>query len=1333
MDQSQKKSGIFGLSGLLRNSIGLGQWATSPTKAESSPRKTEAVEPTPIPRITYNGASVESPVKRASESQLAARKIINRPQGPSSKLAQNLDATDFTKLSPSTSKSQSFSGMATSTPRRMPGDNPNKASSFSSSTASYTPLNNPRTTNFTGAATTPRNLFRSSAALYQKPGLPTFSPRVRANTATQSFPPNTPGRTSRGSTADANGRGLSQTMSTELFQMRIPSPPRHLTGEALAKEMPENHNKAGSIYADEFLAHYCPPDFDEQQRRQFFCILDLRRLKYAADEVFTKRDWKINILNFAKEYEKSRSLIMLRYGLYEFKTVRASETVKKEWKQKHGIVDSEDEATPASSQKTVGGGSKRKAEEELTPADTTLTASSTNLMNKRSRAEATPVPATKTKRKADLMDEPDENQPAKLPKSAAPTPQKTPSATKSMFESIANNTQSSTTPKSSSLFSSTTGSKLSNGTQSRSIFESASKAPATTVNPFGHLSDTSKGSGNDDADAESGDETSSEVGEEIESDAQGARQSKEPSLAASVGVSTPQFGLFGTTEKTNGGSSASSDAGSTASRSIFDRITRGSDGQPVRQLSAQPETKASLFSTSFDKDRPASPAIAPAPAKEQAPIPTNNTWSTSTPIKFSSTGATGSSLTGFPAPAAIGFGAAKKTEAPAATPAETPKAAETEPKKAEAAAAPSQEPPKAPAASSALNFLPPTTDASKPVTFSMFTSTSGSSTTAAPTTGTPLFASSVFGQPKKTEEAKDVAKDAAKDGAKDSTTAAPAAFSSLFAAKPAASTPAPAADAPKPSVFQSSTLFGKQEQTETPKASQPAASSLFGKPTTSESQTPAAPASSLFASTAAKPTTNNLFGGSTFGASSTPAPKRAAEGDEPAAKKPAFGSSDTKPGASLFGFGSSTPAGEAAKPAASTSASFTFGSTSTPTSSTTQETKPLFGSSSASQETKPLFGSTPAQADATKSTNIFGSSATTSTPASTAPIFSFGSAQLPATTSQPATTPAVAPAAAPLFGGAGSSFTFSAAGSDASKINNPFSFGGSTSAPSSFNFGSGGTNESGSQSTSTPFAFGNSNATPAPTISFGGASGNSTPAATTGSMFSFGGVSSSQPNGTSMFSQNPLPATSIFGSTLAPGGGNSTGTNSPFTFGGASSLATTPATGTPEPGAGPEEGQKTEADGEEAPQEQISLTEGGPGEEDEVVVHEVRAKAVKLVVGGDSDDDSKSEKEKDKKGGKNPWKVQGVGPLRILKHKTTGAVRMLLRAEPRGHIALNKAVLPQFNYKVEPSGGKYVKLTTATDDGKGLETWMLQVKTAKLAEELAEALEANKKANSKTE
>ena len=126
-------------------------------------------------------------------------------------------------------------------------------------------------------------------------------------------------------------------------------------------------------------------------------------------------------------------------------------------------------------------------------------------------------------------------------------------------------------------------------------------------------------------------------------------------------------------------------------------------------------------------------------------------------------------------------------------------------------------------------------------------------------------------------------------------------------------------------------------------------------------------------------------------------------------------------------------------------------------------------------------------------------------------------------------------------------------------------------------------------------------------------------------------------------------------------------------------------------------------------------------------MHEVRAKALKFVPDKPGSD---SESQDAKKDNKSPWKTQGVGPLRLLKHKTTGAVRMLLRAEPRGHVALNRAVLPNFEYKVE-KGGKYVKVMTGNDAGNGLETWMLQVKTNDAAKALAEALETNKDAGKK--
>jgi nucleoporin NUP2 len=121
-------------------------------------------------------------------------------------------------------------------------------------------------------------------------------------------------------------------------------------------------------------------------------------------------------------------------------------------------------------------------------------------------------------------------------------------------------------------------------------------------------------------------------------------------------------------------------------------------------------------------------------------------------------------------------------------------------------------------------------------------------------------------------------------------------------------------------------------------------------------------------------------------------------------------------------------------------------------------------------------------------------------------------------------------------------------------------------------------------------------------------------------------------------------------------------------------------------------------------------------------LHEVRAKALRFVAPG------KSEGDDDKPKSKSPWKTEGLGQLRLLKNKETNALRLLLRAEPRGNVAMNRMVLPDLEYKAEK---KYLKVTTSNDKGDGLETWMIQVKTEDLSKALAKALEENKGANKK--
>ncbi|TQS35473.1 hypothetical protein Golomagni_04106 [Golovinomyces magnicellulatus] len=125
--------------------------------------------------------------------------------------------------------------------------------------------------------------------------------------------------------------------------------------------------------------------------------------------------------------------------------------------------------------------------------------------------------------------------------------------------------------------------------------------------------------------------------------------------------------------------------------------------------------------------------------------------------------------------------------------------------------------------------------------------------------------------------------------------------------------------------------------------------------------------------------------------------------------------------------------------------------------------------------------------------------------------------------------------------------------------------------------------------------------------------------------------------------------------------------------------------------------------------EQINLTATGPGEEDEEVVHEVRAKAQKFIC-----------KEAD---GSKKWEIKGIGPLRVLRHKNSGTSRLLLRGDPSGKVVLNKYIPGNVTYK---SSGKNLKFLSASDTGKEIETWILQVKTEEFAEKLASVLEDQK-------
>ena len=142
----------------------------------------------------------------------------------------------------------------------------------------------------------------------------------------------------------------------------------------------------------------------------------------------------------------------------------------------------------------------------------------------------------------------------------------------------------------------------------------------------------------------------------------------------------------------------------------------------------------------------------------------------------------------------------------------------------------------------------------------------------------------------------------------------------------------------------------------------------------------------------------------------------------------------------------------------------------------------------------------------------------------------------------------------------------------------------------------------------------------------------------------------------------------------------------------------------------------------QALQLQLSLVDDSPRKADDVSVDfEVRAKAEKYDPNRDDDVVYRDF---------TPWRLQGVGPLRLFKHNRTGEVRIQMHCEPRGILMLHQRLLSEYTYKAEPYGPRSimsVAITAAADDGENWETWRITTRGSGPA--LANALEEHKMAN----
>ena len=139
-----------------------------------------------------------------------------------------------------------------------------------------------------------------------------------------------------------------------------------------------------------------------------------------------------------------------------------------------------------------------------------------------------------------------------------------------------------------------------------------------------------------------------------------------------------------------------------------------------------------------------------------------------------------------------------------------------------------------------------------------------------------------------------------------------------------------------------------------------------------------------------------------------------------------------------------------------------------------------------------------------------------------------------------------------------------------------------------------------------------------------------------------------------------------------------------------------------------ESANESNADGEDEgaeKHEQIDLTLGGPGEEDEDVMFEARAKTSQW------DEDSKE------------WVTKGVGPFRILKNRENGDIRMLMRQDPSGRVLINSAIFSGVDYKTEVKNT--TRIPIVSQSGK-LETWIVKVGKEEDALAMSALLEENK-------
>ncbi|KAF7968919.1 hypothetical protein HWV62_28854 [Athelia sp. TMB] len=225
---------------------------------------------------------------------------------------------------------------------------------------------------------------------------------------------------------------------------------------------------------------------------------------------------------------------------------------------------------------------------------------------------------------------------------------------------------------------------------------------------------------------------------------------------------------------------------------------------------------------------------------------------------------------------------------------------------------------------------------------------------------------------------------------------------------------------------------------------------------------------------------------------------------------------------------------------------------------------------------------------------------------------------------------------------------------------------------------------------------------------FGSSSGGtSSPPKTLGSFAGFGGAKSGtfgNPVGFGFGAASPSPTPDPESAKPAPATTSAFGSSSsPFTpatsggFGGSFSGFGAPPAAKP---AGSEE-PEAEDDSKALPTKNHDVE--GEGEEDEETTHTTRCKVFKL---GKKDDGSQE------------WRDIGIGNLRLKKHKTTSARRVLCRNSSTGKILINFHIYSGLT----PSVSAKIVTFIGHDENGASVTYRLRTQTEQAASELVEAM-----------